>query len=105
MEADVPTPDPGAARAETSRADWRSLSHLRERVFAAAQELERLRTENAALAQRVLELQDGRDAAPSFAFGEAGGDAEAVRQRVQGFIDAIDTLLAREAEPSTDDAA
>lgn len=91
MEPDVPSPD--APRADAGRADWRSLSHLRDRVEAAAREIERLRAENAALAKRVLELQDNREGAPSFAFGEAGDDPEALRKKVQGFIDTIDGLL------------
>ena len=74
------------------RPEWRSLSHLRDRVEAAAREIERLRSENAALAKRLLELQDAQAGAPSFAFGE-GEDADALKSRVQGFIDLVDGLL------------
>ncbi len=75
-----------------SRPEWRSLSHLRDRVEAAVREIERLRSENAALAKRLLELQDHEAAAPSFAFGE-GEDPDVLRTRVQGFIALVDDLL------------
>ena len=103
MEPDVPSPA-GAPRPDAGRADWRSLSHLRDRVEAAAREIERLRAENAALAKRVLDLQDHRESAPSFAFGEAGDDPDALRKKVQGFIDTIDRLLEADAPEQTPDA-
>ncbi len=103
METDVPSPSAEGPRSDGGRADWRSLSHLRDRVEAAAREIERLRAENAALAERVLEVQDRRERAPSFAFGEGGDDPEALRRKVQGFIDTIDRLLqADDAEAPTD---
>ena len=106
MEPDAPSPDAGAPRPDAGRADWRSLSHLRDRVEAAAREIERLRAENAALAKRVLDLQDGREGAPSFAFGDAGEDREALRKRVQGFIDTVDDLLrAAEDDGATEPTA
>ena len=77
-------------------ADWRALSRLRERVEDAVREIERLRSQNAALARRVTELQDQ--------LGDEGGvrlhesDPEALRTRIQGFIDAIDDVLRTEAE-------
>lgn len=92
MEPDALPSTDDADRPGAARAELRSLLHLRDRVEAAVQEIERLRTENAALAQRVLELQDADRPAPSFAFGE-GEDPEALRERVQGFIDTIDGLL------------
>ena len=95
MEPDAHAPHDDATRPSAARREWRALSHLRDRVEAAAREVERLRSENAALAQRVLELQDARDdRAPSFSFGGEGEDVEALRTRVQGFIDTIDGLLA-----------
>ena len=79
--------------------EWRALSRLRERVEAAAREIERLRTDNATLAARVAELQDGLgDDAPMLSLPDAG-DPEALRARVQGFIDAIDEVLAT-ADPT-----
>jgi broad specificity phosphatase PhoE len=109
MELDaLPPPDHGSLseRPGAGRSDGRSLDHLRDRVEAAAREIERLRSENAALAQRVLELQDARDGKPSFSFGE-GEDTGALKARVQGFIDAIDDLLSAEgaaARPTGTDA-
>ena len=101
---DTPPRADDADRSDDGRSETRALDHLRERVDTAAREIERLRAENAALAQRVLELQDARDhQAPSFSFG-GGDDTEALKARVQGFIDTIDGLLAggdgadREAE-------
>ena len=82
---DEPTRDP------SGRSEWRSLSQLRDRVEAAVREIERLRSENAALAKRLLELQDDASA-PSFAFGD-GEDTEALRARVEGFIGLVDRLL------------
>lgn len=92
--------DPGRPEA---RPEWRSLSHLRDRVEAAAREIERLRTENAALAARLAELQESRAAEPSFTFGE-GEDPEDVKARVQGFIDLVDGLLAAGEGPGGDGA-
>lgn len=96
MEHDVPSPD--APRPDAGRADWRSLSHLRDRVDAVAREVERLRAENAALAKRVIELQDRSEGAPSFSFGEGSEDADALKKKVQGFIDTIDALLQENGE-------
>jgi cell division protein FtsB len=92
-----------AASADTSRADWRSLARLRERVETAAREIERLRVENAALAQRVTELQN--NPASAGAAGPIGlssiEDTDALRARIEGFIRAIDEVLeGAEAEPA-----
>ena len=106
MEPDAPTPD--APRSDASRDDWRSLSHLRDRVETAAREIERLRTENAALALRLQELQDNREGTPSFAFGEGAEDPDGLRRKVQGFIDTIDGLLqasAPDVAPASEDDA
>ena len=103
MEPDAPTPLDDAARPGAARQEWRALGLLRDRVEAAAREIERLRTENAALAQRVLELQDARDhRGPSFTFGGEGEDVEALRTRVQGFIDTIDGLLRTSGDGTAD---
>ena len=98
MEPTAPS-EADPARPE-SRPEWRSLSHLRDRVDAAVREIERLRTENATLHARLLELQDDRGNAPSFAFGE-GEDPAALKTRVQGFLDLVDSLLEADA-PSGD---
>ena len=85
-EAEPGRPDP--------RPEWRSLSHLRDRVDAAVREIERLRSENAALAKRLIEIQEGggTGSTPSFSFGE-GEDPAALKARVQGFLDLVDGLL------------
>ena len=102
METDAPTPpDAGDAdRPEAARADWRLLRHLRDRVEAAAREIERLRAENAALAERVSAMQESRDAAPSFSFG-GEEDSAALKARIEGFIEAIDGLL-QESDPEAE---
>ena len=91
---------PGEA-SRTPPPEWRTLARLRERVEAAVREIERLRADNAALAARVDQLRD--------AVGDDGlapvlpGDPDTLRARVQGFIDAIDEVLAAEpaaAEPA-----
>lgn len=107
MEPDVPQPpDAGAPpeRPEAARADWRALSALRDRVEAAAREIERLRAENAALAEQVAALQHDREGAPSFSFGSGEEDTAALRARVQGFIDTIDRLLEQGESAPADDA-
>lgn len=98
MEPTAPS-EADPARPE-SRPEWRSLSHLRDRVEAAVREIERLRAENATLHARLGDLQDDRAAAPSFAFGE-GDDPAALKTRVQGFLDLVDGLLEAD-EPGGD---
>jgi len=75
-----------------------SLERLRDRVKKAAHELERLRKENTALAERIRQLEtrpavdfDGT----VLAFDE---DPEALREKVESFIRSIDTYLAKEEE-------
>ena len=94
------TPEDAPGRPEPARADWRSLTTLRDRVDAAAREIERLRAENAALGKRLVDLQD-HAAAPSFSLAglDADEDPAALRERVRGFIDLVDGLL---AAPATD---
>ena len=92
MESDS-SPRP-VSPATPQRAEWRTLARLRERVQTTALEIERLRTENAALAQRVLELQNSRaEAAPELALAADGEDADALKARIEGFIRAIDDIL------------
>jgi seryl-tRNA synthetase len=79
------------------------LARLRERVERAAQEIERLRAENRQLAQRVDDLasadsstMDKHPAAVAIA-----GDPEHLKEKIQGFIDALDRVLAeRSALPA-----
>jgi hypothetical protein len=74
------------------------LERLRDRVERAASEIERLRAENAELARRVNTL--GGD--ELFATVEPlqptlpglEGDPTALRDKIQGFIDALDRVLA-----------
>ena len=105
MEPTAPAEDE-PARPEPARSEWRSLSTLRDRVDAAVREIERLRSENVALGKRLADLQHDADA-PSFAFGESESP-EALKARVQGFIDLVDGLLATPAsngQASATDAA
>lgn len=69
----------------------RALERLRERVEQAATEIGRLREENTQLARRVDELAA---LAGDAAGVRIGGDAEALREQVEDFIDAIDRMLA-----------
>lgn len=75
-----------------------SLERLRDRVKKAARELERLRTENAALTERLRRLES-RPAVDLdgtvLAFDE---DPDVLREKVEGFIQAIDTYLAKESK-------
>ena len=88
---------PGEA-SRTPPAEWRTLARLRERVEAAVREIERLRADNAALAARVGELQGALgDGGPAPALP---GDPDTLRTRVQGFIDAIDAVLAADESPA-----
>ncbi len=75
-----------------------SLERLRDRVKKAAHELERLRKENAALTERIRRLEtspavdlDGT----VLAFDE---DPVVLREKVEGFITAIDAYLTKESE-------
>jgi predicted RNase H-like nuclease (RuvC/YqgF family) len=86
-------PDPPRPEAPV-RTELRAFAQLRDRVEAAAREVERLREENAALAARIAELQAG-GAAPAAAptlFSDAE-DAEKLKAKIQGFIEAIDRVL------------
>ena len=75
-----------------------SLRQLRSHVRKAVQELARLREENGALQKRILELERGTPADESksvITFDERGTE---LRERVDGFIGAIDAYLSRHAE-------
>ncbi len=75
-----------------------SLERLRDRVKKAARELERLRTENAALTERIRRLETSPTVdleGTVLAFDE---DPEILREKVEGFITTIDAYLARETQ-------
>lgn len=88
------TPPPPASPAPGSADEGlAAMERLRKRVEAAVAEIERLRAENAALAKRVEELaaHDGGEAATGLTLE---GDPDALREQVEGFITAIDRMLA-----------
>jgi len=74
------------------------LLRLRERVERAVAEIERLRRENAALAERIQSVAQD----PLFKTGDAveppslalDEDPEALREKINDFIEALDRVLA-----------
>lgn len=96
MESDRPArdaavPPAGAPGPEPGRTEWRALTRLRDRVEAAAREIERLRDDNAALARRVAELQDA-DAGPQALLGD-DETPDVLRARVEAFLASLDRVL------------
>lgn len=92
-----PAADSVKASPVVSLAGLQSLAKLRDRIRKAAGELERLRRENMALAERIRELEtrplvdlDGT----VLAFDE---DPDELREKVDDFIATIDSYLARES--------
>ena len=85
MEPDHVDPSPAPSSDAPRRA--RALARLRDRVEAAATEIERLRAENARLAERVKGLGEGGPGVP------VAGDPAELRASIQSFIDAIDRVL------------
>ncbi len=75
----------------------RALDRLRDRVQKAAKEIERLRAENAALTARVRDLDALEPDAGGLSL-DFGEDPDEVRAKVQGFIEAVDRLLAEPAD-------
>ena len=75
-----------------------SLERLRDRVKQAAHELDRLRQENAALAQRIQQLETRPAADFDGTVLAFDTDPDALREKVKGFIKTIDTYLAKEEE-------
>ena len=75
-----------------------SLERLRDRVELAAQELTRLRKENDALTARLRELETRPAVKPDETLLALEESPEAVRRKVEGFIEAIDRYLSREQQ-------
>ncbi len=73
-----------------------SLERLRERVKQAAHELERLRKENAALAERIEQLETHPDIDLDGTVFTFDADSDVLREKVEGFIKTIDAYLVRE---------
>lgn len=96
----APSPEPsgGPVRLKAPQ----SLERLRDRVQAAADELARLRRENAALAARIRDLETRPAADPDASLLILDEEPEALRRKVQGFIDAIDRYLGNEEEAETE---
>ncbi|MFK7845853.1 MAG: hypothetical protein AB8G77_11160 [Rhodothermales bacterium] len=89
-----------ATPSSTGLKGTRSLRKLRDRVERAANELIRLREENAALQDRIEELES----TPASNGKDAGllmleTDPEALKRKVEGFIQSIDNYLDKK-EPS-----
>ena len=78
--------------------DGEVVERLRDRIKKAARELERLRTENAALTERIRQLETSPVVdleGTVLAFDE---DPDILREKVESFITAIDAYLARETQ-------
>jgi len=88
-------PDPSAKR-RVSLKSPQSLERLRDRVQAAVNELDRLRKENAALTERIehLETRPTLDVDGTLLTFDENPDA--LREKVEGFINTIDEYLAKE---------
>lgn len=73
-----------------------SLERLRDRVETAAYEMSRLRDENAALSNRIKELEIRPDVDPTGTFFALDQEPEQLKRRINAFIEAIDSYLERE---------
>jgi hypothetical protein len=82
---------PGEERPAGARDELRALHRLRDRIEAVVSELERLRAENAALAARVATAEGGEAGTLPMEFTPSNG--EDMRERLDGFIAAIDQAL------------
>lgn len=87
--------DPDATPATTLRGT-QALERLRERVEQAARELERLRRDNMLLAKRIAELEARPSVDEDQTFFLFDENTDALRKKVEGFIQAIDAHLERE---------
>jgi len=89
------TPPPPASPAPGSAAEGlAAMERLRNRVEAAVAEIERLRAENVALAARVDKLAAHEVVGETTPGLTVEGDPDALREQVEGFIEAIDQMLA-----------
>jgi len=89
------TPPPPASPAPGSAEEGlAAMERLRKRVEAAVAEIERLRTENAALSERVEALAAHGNAGEATQGLALEGDPDTLREQVEGFIEAIDRMLA-----------
>ena len=96
------TPPPPASPAPGSADEGlAAMEQLRKRVEAAVAEIERLRAENAALAERVETLAAHDIVGETTPRLALEGDPDALREQVEGFIEAIDRMLA--VSSATDD--
>ncbi len=75
----------------------RSLERLRERIEEAVHALEHLRRENEALAARIRELETRPEVPEGAAVVAFEEDAEALKEKLAGFIAAVDQYLEQEA--------
>ena len=78
-----------------------ALELLRDRVVRAVEEITRLRSTNAELAERVRHLEQlhGVSNASSFVLDE---DPEALKEKISGYIKAIDAYLEEADEMQAD---
>ena len=75
-----------------------SLERLRDRVEVAAHEITRLREENQALAARIKEIEARPVVDAQGAFVSLDNDPEVLRRKINGFIQAIDRYLEKDAD-------
>lgn len=73
-----------------------SLERLRDRVATAAHEMKRLREENAALSERIKELETRPAVDPEGTFLSFEQDPEHLKRKITAFMEAIDSYLERE---------
>jgi hypothetical protein len=103
------TPPPASPAPGSADEGLAALERLRKRVEAAVAEIERLRAENAALAERVEALGAHGVVGESVPGLALGGDPDALREQVEGFIEAIDRMLAvpsaSDDEPASEPAS
>ena len=80
-----------------------ALRRLQKQVHRAAQEIDRLRTENRRLKQRVQQLEQRPAVDENEAFVTLD-DPDALRTRIEGFIDTIDAYLGDDAASDAESA-
>ena len=79
----------------------RAIRRLRERVERVALELQSLREENATLQERIVELEasSGGERAEGNVASMFESDPDALKKKVEGFIQAIDQYLEDNGTP------